>query len=262
MTSPQPETTCDRFLDGRVRIVQPRKGYRAATDAVLLAAAVPAQPGQAVLDLGCGVGTAALCLASRQPGLTLCGVEIQADYAELARKNALANEAKLRVFTCDVRSLPDELRQIGFDHVMMNPPFYRSRSGPPSDNPGRDLANREQAADLAAWIEAGLRRLLPGGTLCLIQRAERLDEILIALGSTVGGTQLLPIASHPEHPAKRTIIRTVKGSRAPLTLLPPLTLHTACADENMPTRYTEHAETILRHGKELLPVARLGGSRD
>ena len=40
------ETTEDRFLDGRLTVLQPKTGYRAATDPVLMAAAVPARRGQ------------------------------------------------------------------------------------------------------------------------------------------------------------------------------------------------------------------------
>ena len=55
----------DGLLDRALRLRQPHDGYRAGSDAVLLAAAVPARPGQRVLDLGAGVGAVALCLAHR-----------------------------------------------------------------------------------------------------------------------------------------------------------------------------------------------------
>ena len=57
--------TEDKLLDGRVTLLQPRKGYRVAIDPVLLAAAVPARLGDHVLDLGSGTGAASLCLAAR-----------------------------------------------------------------------------------------------------------------------------------------------------------------------------------------------------
>ena len=82
------QTTTDDFLGGLVSVIQPRKGYRAGVDAVLLAASIPAKPGQQVLELGCGVGVASLCLAARVPDLTMTGVELQSDYAALALQNA------------------------------------------------------------------------------------------------------------------------------------------------------------------------------
>ena len=100
------DTTRDAFLGGRVTALQPRRGFRASTDAVFLAAACPAQPGARVLELGCGVGVPALCLAARVPGLGLTGVEQQACYAELARRNAALNDAALEVVTADLAALP------------------------------------------------------------------------------------------------------------------------------------------------------------
>mgnify|MGYP003408994725 CR=1 FL=1 len=58
------DLTDDKFLCGKLQLLQPRKGYRAATDPVLLAAAVPARSGQSVLDLGCGAGAAALSVSA------------------------------------------------------------------------------------------------------------------------------------------------------------------------------------------------------
>ena len=63
--------SCDAFLGGRLRIWQPRAGYRAGIDPVMLAAAVPARPRQSVLELGCGAGTASLCLAAQPSSSTL-----------------------------------------------------------------------------------------------------------------------------------------------------------------------------------------------
>ena len=76
------ETREDAFLGGRLTIRQPVRGYRAGADPVFLAAAVAAKPGERVLELGCGVGTALLCLGARVAGLDLTGVERQGDLAD------------------------------------------------------------------------------------------------------------------------------------------------------------------------------------
>src|SRR5574343_1545621 len=91
------QLTDDKFLCGRLRLWQPAQGYRAATDPVLLAAACPATAGQSVLDLGCGAGAAALCLAARVPDLALAGLELQPEYADLARRNAARNGVAMQV---------------------------------------------------------------------------------------------------------------------------------------------------------------------
>ena len=175
------ETTLDAFLGGRISLRQPRRGYRAATDPVFLAAACPAKPGQSVLELGCGVGAASLCLAARVPGLRLIGVERQADYAALARENAARAGAEMVVVEADLAALPADLRQMAFDHVLANPPYFPPGEGTGADDPGREAANREETP-LAQWIAIARARLRPGGWLTLIHLAERLPDCLSALG--------------------------------------------------------------------------------
>ena len=91
MTFADGELPDDAFLCGRLHLWQPLKGYRAATDPVLLAAACPASPGQSVLDLGCGAGAAALCLGHPRAGPDAARAGTAAGYADLARRNAADN---------------------------------------------------------------------------------------------------------------------------------------------------------------------------
>jgi len=262
-TSPEPppqfapgELTRDAFLDGRLVLAQPRHGYRAATDPVFLAAAVPARAGEAVLDLGCGVGAAALCLARRVPGLELHGLELQPAYAALARANAAANGLSMVVHEGDLRMPPPTLRGRVFDHVLANPPFHPEAASSAAPDHGRDRANREQGARLADWIDAGLRRLRPRGTLTLIHRAERLGEILTALGGRAGGIEILPLSPRTGRPARRILVRSMKGSGAPLILHAPLTLHSECCHFFNEESYTAEAQSVLRDMAVVLPITR------
>ena len=161
--APAPELTRDAFLGGRLQLWQPAEGYRAATDPVLLAAACPAGPGARVLDLGCGVGTAALCLATRVPGLQLAGLEIQPFYADLARRNAAKAAVDFEIVTGDLARMPAALRQ-PFDHVIANPPYY-PRHGTPSPDPGRAMA-LSGGPPLAAWIDAAVAGSIFPSTAC------------------------------------------------------------------------------------------------
>ena len=180
------------FLGDKLRILQPEEGYRAATDPVLLAATVPVKPRQSVLDLGCGVGTASLCLGHRMPGLELHGLEKQAAYTDLARRNAKANEIAMDVHDGDILKMPPELRQRGSDVVLTNPPWH-GESSFASPVPGRDAANRMAELTLGIWITAAFTRLLPGGWFVLIQRAVWLPEILSALATRAGDIAVLPL---------------------------------------------------------------------
>lgn len=248
------DPTDDGFLDGRLRILQPREGYRAATDPVLLAAYVPARSGERVLELGCGVGVASLCLGARVPGLGLAGVERQQAYAELARQNSVRNEIALAVVEADLVALPSELRAESFDHVIANPPFFRAGDGTAASHLAREVAFREETP-LAHWIDAGLKRLNPGGWLTLIHLADRLGDILSGIGTRAGSIEILPVAPRAGRPASRVLVRARKVDRGPLTLLAPLVLHAGSDHLRDGDDYSIEARAILRDGAALCPRA-------
>ncbi|GAB1478474.1 methyltransferase [Paracoccaceae bacterium] len=243
------DLTHDAFLCGRLHLWQPRKGYRAATDPVLLAAACPAVTGQSVLDLGCGAGAASLCLAARVPGLRLAGLELQADYAALARRNAAENGIPMHVEEGDLAEMPRALR-VDFDHVIANPPYYPP-GGTPSPQAGRATA-LQVATPLADWVAAGARRLRPGGTLTLIFGADGLPEVLAALAPRLGSAAVLPLAAREGRAAGRVILQAKKGGRAAFRLLAPFVLHRGPAHDGDREDYSSPAEAVLRRAAPLL----------
>jgi tRNA1Val (adenine37-N6)-methyltransferase len=241
--------TCDAFLGGRVRLWQPARGYRATGDPVLLAASVPARAGERVLDLGCGAGAAALCLAARVPGLALTGLERQPDYAALARRNAAENSAAMTVIEGDVAAPPAALRAESFAHVMVNPPWFGD--GTLSADPGRAAA-RHTDAPLDRWIETGIRRTAPGGTLGVIVPAARLAELLSALDARMGAIRIKPLAARAGRDAGRVIVQATKGARAPLRLCPPLILHAGPAHARDGADWSAEAAAILSDAAPLI----------
>ncbi|MFK7942487.1 MAG: tRNA1(Val) (adenine(37)-N6)-methyltransferase [Paracoccaceae bacterium] len=243
------EVVENRLIGGRVRILQPAEGYRAATDPVLLAAACLAEPGDAVLDLGCGVGAASLCLGARVSGLDPTGVELQPAYADLARQNAALNKQSFLVFQSDIRNMPDPVKQQTFDHVIMNPPWH-SPAAIASPDAGRDLANRLHI-DLRVWMAAAMSRVRPRGWLTLIQRAEWLPEILTELAPRAGHIAVLPLAARAGRPAKRVIVKARKGTNGPFRLAPPLVLHEGEAHPGDREHYSQAAKSILRDNAPL-----------
>lgn len=242
--------TRDGFLGGALRIWQPKDGYRAAMDPVLLAAAVPAREGEAALELGCGAGVASLCLAHRVTGLRVAGIERQADYAELARRNATENGLGFDVTEGDIARMPAALRALSFDHVIANPPYFPKGGGTPARDGGREAAQREDLA-LSEWLRVGLKRLRPGGWLTIIQSADRLPDLLSGLGPGAGSTVVLPIVPREGRPAGRIILQTRKGGRAAFRLLAPLSIHSGAAHLKDGDDQTPEARAILRDGAAL-----------
>lgn len=248
MSFPESGLSHDAFLCGRLHLWQPLKGYRAATDPVLLAAACPAEPGQSVLDLGCGAGAAALCLGARVPDLRLAGLELQPEYAELARRNAAGNGISLQVEEGDLAHMPRALR-LDFDHVIANPPYY-AKGGTPSPRKVRATAMQVETP-LADWVQAAARRLRPGGWLTMIFGTDGLPEVLGALSPRLGSAMVLPLAARQGRAALRVILRARKGGKAPFRLLAPFVIHGGAAHDGDRESYTPRANQVLRQAAAL-----------
>lgn len=246
-----PETLSeDAFLGGKLTLLQPREGFRAAMDAVLLAAACPALAAQRVLELGCGAGVASLCLGARVPGLRLAGLELQPDYAALARQNATRAGQDYEVWQGDLAALPSALRARSFDHVIANPPYF-AHPGAAAADAGREVAQRE-ATPLALWLQAGLKRLVNGGHLTVILRADRLPDALAALGPGAGSVMVRPIAAREGREAGRVVLQARKGGRGHFRLLAPFHMHAAPRHLRDGEDLSDAARAILRDGAPLV----------
>jgi tRNA1(Val) A37 N6-methylase TrmN6 len=247
------DLTDDGVLDGRLRLLQPRRGHRFGHDAILLAAATPARDGHRIADLGAGVGAAGLALAARVPGATVKLVEISAELVALAALNCARNHFVDRVnaVALDIAAPAADYAAAGLpaascDAVLMNPPFRDpSRHKPSPDLRRRAAHDLAPAASLVGWIDAAARLLRRRGVLTVIFRADGLVDLIGALAGRFGSIAVLPVHGKPGAHAIRIIAGAVKGSNAPPAILPGLVL---AAEDGTPTA---GAEAVLRRGAEL-----------
>jgi tRNA1(Val) A37 N6-methylase TrmN6 len=232
-------TTDDTLLGGRVRLRQPQGGLRAGHDAVLVAAAVPARPGEQVLELGCGSGAAFLCLAARVPEVRIVAVEREPELAALARENAALNGLADRVTVIEGDVADPALRRAlpRCAHGFANPPYWEGGSAPPAAL--RRAATHEEAP-LSDWA-ACLATVAHRGSATLVLPAARFADGLAALrAARFGSPALLPLWPRAGVAAKRVLVSARLGGKGPGRVLPGLVLHGA-----------EAAEAILRDGAAL-----------
>jgi tRNA1(Val) A37 N6-methylase TrmN6 len=241
-----PVTPCDTvengLLDGRVRLRQPARGYRAGLDAALLAAAVPAAPGERVFEAGCGAGAVLMQVAARRPDVALTGLERDPAMAALAVGNAALNGVgeRMAIRQGDVAAGFRALGMEPFDWAVSNPPFFDDAGAlraPAEGKRGAWMADD----GLAAWTGFLLKAVREGGRIVVIHRADRLADLLALLGEKAGSFTVRPVHPFADEPAKRVLVQAIKTGRAPLRLLPPLVLHDRAGG-----KHTAETEAILR----------------
>jgi tRNA1(Val) A37 N6-methylase TrmN6 len=248
-----PDITEDAFLGGQLRLRQLKSGHRAGHDAVLLAAATSARPGDRVADLGAGVGVAGLAVSRRVAGIDLVLVEIDPVLASLARANAADNAIAAEVIVLDVESSAAAFAAAGLipdsvDAVLMNPPYNDPARHRRSPDASRGIAHVATETTLANWVHAARRILKPKGHLTLIWRADGIAEVLSALDHGFGSLVVLPVHGDAKVPANRILVRATKGGRGPTQIHAALMLNDESGVPN------KRVQEILA-GKGILPLA-------
>ncbi len=227
--------TVDAFHRGRFVVVQPKgKGHRSGIDAMLLAGVVSFGFDGHVVDLGAGAGAAGLAVASRCLDATVTLVERDSLMAEFARKSvAHASNSgiagRAHVIEADVTLTGKQRVDAGlpdnhFDFAIMNPPFNPARDRQTPDALKSD-AHVMAPHMFETWLRTAAAIVKASGSIAIIARPQSLPDIFEAMKNRFGGTRIVPVLARDNEPAIRIIVYATKGSRADLSLMPPLVLH-------------------------------------
>jgi tRNA1Val (adenine37-N6)-methyltransferase len=218
-----PDESIDEFMNGRLKLIQSRTGYRFSIDAVLLSEFVSIKKGDKVVDLGTGCGIIPLVLLLRRPVRYVFGLEIQEGLARQTNRNALLNgfSPKMGVIRADIRHLP--LTPASVDVVVCNPPYRKRYSGRINPDQQRAIARHEILASLEDILAAARHVLRAEGRLAMIYPAERLADLMVKMrqyGMEPKRVRVVYPGMGSE--AKLAMVEATLGGRSGLKILPPL----------------------------------------
>jgi tRNA1Val (adenine37-N6)-methyltransferase len=216
---PAAPTTIDTLLGGKLRLLQPRSGYRVNIDSVLLVRFAGARRVERVVDLGAGVG--ALGLLALQLGIARRALLIEADaaLAELARQNL-----QHAGFDGEVRELDvarQTLRESAVALVLCNPPYYPSSSHRAAQDPAKAAARSGDVAPFLKATSAVLARKT--GRALFSYPAGQLTELLAA--ATRAGLvpkRLRLVHARDSAPARLALLELRAARAGGLVVEPPL----------------------------------------
>ena len=243
------EFTKDSFLGGGIRIWQPKKGYRAGIDPILLAASVNVSAGQKVLDLGCGVGTASFAIGYRVKNVELYGIEIQKVFADLADLNSKENGIEFQVECTDISNLSSNITSKNFDHVIANPPYFDRKSSVRGINVSKEKSFGD-TRPISEWLKVAAKRAKPKGFVHFILRSDRLIEIFTNMPNSLGSLVITPVISRKNENAKLTILHAKKNGRAGFIISSPIVLHPLKSDSR--EKYVPEVDKVLKNGASLI----------
>jgi len=221
---PSVDETLDLFLDGKLQIIQKKKGYRFSVDTLLLSQFVRIRKNERVIDLGTGCGILPLLLSQSTKASSFVGVEIQRSLAECAEKNVFLNhlEDRVSILKQDFRELKTIFPPGSFDVVLSNPPYRKYQTGRINPSMDKAIARHEIKGKLEDLISMASYLLPPKGRCCLIFPALRTVDLFVALRKG----KLEPKRIQFVHPrmgeeAKFVLVESFKASGVELKIMRP-----------------------------------------
>ena len=218
-----PDESIDEFMDGRLKLIQSRTGYRFSIDAILLSEFVTIKKDDTVVDLGIGCGIIPLVLLLTRPLGYAFGLEIQGGLAYQTARNAMLNgfSHKMTVIQGDIRYPP--LAPSSADVVICNPPYRRKDSGRINPDQEKAIARHELLASLDDILKTTRYILRARGRLAMIYPAERMVDLMVKMREfDLEPKRVRIIYPSIDSEAKLALIEASLGGRGGLKILPPL----------------------------------------
>jgi len=164
------------FLDKKLIVYQPEKGFRFAIDAPLIADFIQTREKNTLLEIGGGCGIISLILFYTKKFKSICILEIQRKMIKAIRKNIIENRffEKIHVVHGDFNNPPFKKK---FNIIYSNPPYLKLNNGKMSKDESKAISKFEILLNAEQLIKNSYELILDSGSLYLIYPFYRKSEV-------------------------------------------------------------------------------------
>ncbi len=213
-------------IDEIHKIYQYTEGFSFGTDAVLLSGFITPRKKDIGVELGTGTGIIPLLLSIHKEFGKIYALEIQKDYALLARENIALNgfSDKVEVIEGDLKEVK---KHIPFycDFVFSNPPYMKKETGKVNDNEKKSIARHEIHCDIRDVCSAASSLLQDKGDFYCVYRLSRMAELFSAMAEVdLEPKNIVFVTPKKDSSPDLILVRGVKGAKAELKSRPPFVL--------------------------------------
>jgi len=211
--------------DKGLKIIQASDSYRFSVDSIFLLNFIRVKNYEKIIDLGTGSGIIPLLLFGKRKGLSIYGIEIQKNLADMARKSIELNKLQnhITIIQEDLKNIKDVFKNQQFDVVVSNPPYISIGQGKINPSSSKAIARHEIKGDLEDIISASNYLLKNKGRIYLIYRSAKLIKLLLALKKYSIEPKVVKFI-HPRQGknANLVLLEGIKGGKEELKIEDPI----------------------------------------
>lgn len=238
-------------LDATHRIYQFTEGFSFGTDAVLLSGMIRCRERQVGVEFGTGVGIIPILLCMHKKFRSITALEIQSEYASLARENLEMNgfSDRVKVLCADLKDAPRIIEK-PCDFVFCNPPYMKKDSGKTNDNEKKRIARHEILCDITDVCRSASAILKDKGSFYCVYRTARLPELFCALRENMlEPKNMILVTPLPDSAPSLVLIRAIKGGSCELKTRAPFVIQNPNGQRTEETRLL-YETGVIRWGDE------------
>lgn len=205
-----------------LKIIQNKDGFCFGIDSIILSDfAKEIKNESKVIDLGTGTGILGILLCSKTQTKNIIGIDIQQEVCNMAIRSINMNglQDRFQIINKDIRDLDKIFDKNSFDVVVTNPPYKKKQTGLINENTNKLISKHELTATLEDFIHISSNLLKDRGSLYMVNRPERLSEIICVLNKYKLKPKVLRLVQPKiDKPPNLVLIKAVKNAREFLKL--------------------------------------------